>query len=848
MLWFSKTRLQRLIAAGCGFCFVATVIFSDQVAAQEDDDDEVTEGGEVSKEEPATAAATDGSPQIVDHSQTSFAVYRGDNFTVEVKVLGEDLQMKWIYAKEVICRTVTCSIDTASWDLGTGYLSFVTYNKKGSKFLRFRVRVLAPPEGYAPNRVQPDTVNEEVSEDQVTDGDLQVYTMKGRGFSYHRKKLQVVGPLPRSLEWKESLKTQKKTFMRFGRRGSEMHILGPQSQVRLKGTLAGRRALDLEKGSIRSRNLGNSQPRWSILVGDKWQIDPDVLGDVLVARGTGENPKVTLTVLRGQARVFVREEGAAGNGAKNDMVLPGKAFAVPQGVSVILPNASESHLVKFELPRAKSTGGFIINSTPEYVSSTGDFQSGKADGVLTNKTSIEYLESLTLAKQANAAGDHFVAIELLLPYLERVNKSYEASLAMGEAYKGIFVNSAALKFFKQAQAVDEREPAPLFFQGELAMTEFKWQEAIDFLKKAEDLDYPDEQTLNYYLGVAHFHLGERVAAKSAMSYSLWNQNDPTSNPSTTSSAKKFYNELNRFGWFDVRFAAGILTDNNILRMASANENSLPEGVVANSGTGYIGHAGFSVYPWRGDRGSFGLFFDIEKNGWLNASLKTLETIHQDLGLQLSLHFGQDNRRRPWFELNAVSKVAMIFVGEERAADQLVSHFSLGSPAFFDASIFARTVNLVDPLPGRDDVLDPTLWEVVEVSDRSNSQVSQGVGISPIDGENFSLRLSYEAGVVQFKDDFSKLDSYDSKLMGVLLTYHPGIRGDLGLGVDSLNRDFTESLDQRKDTRLSYSLGWKWHFTPSLSQLISGTVDKHKSSRDDMDYVKRVIGYRINLDF
>ena len=94
-------------------------------------------------------------PRIVAHSKLDFGAYKGDTVAVDVKTAGEKLEAKWIHEKETVCRARRCELDTSAWSLGTHKLVFVTFNEKGSLYLRYRVRIVAAPAGRKPTRVEP---------------------------------------------------------------------------------------------------------------------------------------------------------------------------------------------------------------------------------------------------------------------------------------------------------------------------------------------------------------------------------------------------------------------------------------------------------------------------------------------------------------------------------------------------------------------------------------------------------------------------------------------------------------------------------------------------------------------
>ncbi len=786
-------------------------------------------------DKPTTNAAL---PIIKAHSQLEFAVYKGDALTVEVQAEGEGIEAKWVRTRDTFCRALICEIDTSDWSLGTHKVVFVVFNGKGSLFLRYKVRVLASPAGRKPGRVKPELVTTagSTSIETVADSDMVVRTMTGRGYSYHRRKVQVVGPTPRNLEWAEKLRTQEGSALQFGRNGSDWHAIGPKSAVYLLATEGGRRAIVLKSGSVRSRQVQAAAPRWSIVVEDGGlQVDTDEYGDVLVTRNKDQS--ATVTVLRGHARVVMRgkDEKSVGSGATT--------MTLPHGSEATF-KAGENFAPPVLLPRAKRVGKLVGQTSPEYAPGRKIAAEHPGASLLGGKLPKKLSDAVSLANDAIARDDFFVAIEALQLFEADVLKDADASLAYGTALRGVFLYDAAAKYLEEAAKLAEADPRAPFQLGLMYLAAGEFDRAIEQFGVAEDRDYPGTQELDYYLGVAEYRKASPIAAKSHFTYALWHPDDEQ----RTESARDFYQRLHQDGWLDLRFGLKLLYDTNVLRGSDTAIKAA--GIDKNKSPGYRGGAGFTVFPYRGDFGYFALGFDGAMSGWTEAALKDLGTTEQVLTLGFGLKFGGEPGAPALVAIDAIGIAGTIAVGKERSNDQIGSIVSLGSPALWGLKLSSDSRLNSDPLPARADVYDPIMEEMVGATDRSNRRRAYILGLTPLAPAPgaFDLGLAVASAKVTFSGALREEEHYDELDVDVGTGYAPSLRSRYGLKLSQMTRSFKDSADGRKDSRLSVGLDWKYFYTTSLSHLIELTVDQHKSTRDENSYGRQMFAYGLNLVF
>ena len=831
----------------------------------------------------ASPSRADILPEIAAHSDKSFTVYQGDTVAVAVKTTSSEVEAKWFRGPTVFCRTLSCSIDTSHWEIGLHHLVFVVYNKAGSKFVRYHIRVVAAPESHRPQQVQPDMIPASDEAESANAYDLTVKSVHGRGYSYHQKKLQVLGPLPRALDWSESLRTNKFGGLDFGRVGVEAHTLAGGSAVRLMTTDLERRAIILKRGTLRSRSLGKAAPRWSVVVPDLVQIDTDADGDILVSRDDlkaftakapndddgeegeqptdqdspgdspdGEKPPasdkksktsaadlsnapVTITVLRGNARVFIRSR----SGGKGDDA--GSAVIIPAGLSVTLrPDENPSSL---GLPPLKATAALVAETSPQYLQ--GHWEEGVSNA-LAFTASAPKTKSLeeAMAKAAALRGDPILVLEVLLPKYADAKSSYQGQLALGEAYKALYLFEAAVTALKAAAALQPNAPEPLLLLGEMALLSQQWATAERYLSSARDKDAPDSQRLNYELGVAAFYAKDGSTAASAFDRALWVDDG---SPELALSARDFRQRTTPSRWYDLRAHGGLLYDSNLLHSDSLDPTTLGAGLKTKKGVGYVGAIGFSLWPWRTSGFSTEIAFDDGKTGYFTKSLGPLARIDQNLALRFRLGFGDGDGPQP-LALGLELFARSLAIGGQPAMDELGQVLSISSPAFFDLRLAIAPTNAVDPLPARAIIVDPLLWEVVTPGDRSSRLLYYSVGVTPLRGDHLRCDIDLSSGKTTYKSSYEAAESY--RLLGLKahFDYASTPRSIWSAGLGGTTRTFSTSDDHRKDTLMEFNAGWRWYFLPPLSQTLELGYDKQKSSRSVNGYKRQLLTYRFDWTF
>lgn len=805
-------------------------------------------------------AESAGLPEIVRHSDTDVTIYQGDLLTLEVQANGKDIEAKWMKSNAMFCRALACEIDTSNWSLGRHSVNFVVFNDAGSMFLRFNIMVLRSPSSHRPAKVRPQLVESTAGLESVNADDLSVKALSGRGFSYHQHKVQIVGPQPRALDWTERLRTQRRGILEFGRTGSEDHVLAGRSAAKLLKTDGDRRVILLKRGALRSRNLSSKNPRWSVLVGDWLQVDTDAKGDVLVSTVTDakdddddepeedeadaekaekkhviKTDSVTITVLRGNARVYLHRTGAG----KGDDA--GTAVVVEQGFSVTT-HPEDDTLDPPEIASARGMRSLVANTSPQYMPeqlSSGFLEGGAYLGV---KKAKSFAAALEAAQDFNAERDYFRAIEAMVPYWGDIKQTYAADMVLAEAYSEILQSELALTYLSAAADLEPNAAAPYFMMGRIQLLNRKWHAALESFNSAEARDYPDQQLLRYYQGVAAYNSHRASEANEAFTYVVW---DESGNPAVLAAAREFLGHVQSVSWYDLRLRAGLFYDSNILHSNSLKLSSLNQGLTTNRGAGYEGAAGLSLWPKRTENVKIEMAYDGGKDAYLVHSLSKLAVIQDQFAVNSEFLFGGVPEQK-WVGFGLDLFLHSEAIGGQRALDELGAVFVVGSQILYNLRFAYEVTNAVDPLPGRNIIVDPIRWEVVPSGDRSAELKYTDVSLLPLAGPTFQLGLGVRTGKVAYKSSYVDDEDFSDVGGRVQAVYVLSLRSKLLAGLTENARSFTRSDDGRKDKTYAVNAGWKWNFTTNVFQDLGLVYESQKSTRTVNTYKREFLSYSLNL--
>ncbi len=158
---------------------------------------------------------------------------------------------------------------------------------------------------------------------------------------------------------------------------------------------------------------------------------------------------------------------------------------------------------------------------------------------------------------------------------------------------------------------------------------------------------------------------------------------------------------------------------------------------------------------------------------------------------------------------------LVLLGEERAADILGIKFSLLSESLpFKPRIQMAYESMSDPLPGRDDRLDPVRFEPSVPSDRTATYTRYSLVTKPYTDALTTVSATGTYSVLTHKAEEVKIDDFKSIGINGTLAYRflPAVNFKLLWGWDQ--RTFVGSAS-RKDGISNFSFFSEYYFNPDF---------------------------------
>jgi len=802
---------------------------------EEKKDEDKPAGNTISGEEAAKAAL----PQLTYHTEQTISVYKGDLLVLEIEAQGEGIKYRWLRENKTLCREAVCEVDTAMLGSGKHSIVAVVYNRFGSSSVRFLLKVLQRPNNEPQVTVKPPSVKAENIEFIKFD-DLYVKGLIGIGYSYLASKVSVVGPLSVRLDWQEKLKSHSKGILKFGRPKTEEHYLMPNSVVALVKSNSGRRAMRLIQGTLRSRQIKEEKASFSTLVSDWLQIDPDLKADYIITRDDpNDESTVVLTVLRGNVRVF--QYKTLGNQPEGDMLVFPALSRVefkksnPVGIATrprskevtkVFPFTSSQYIQKGILKKPiKTKGGSFLSSNLK----------------IKMKASIE--EASKAARAALDENDPIVALENLLPVAKLGKKNTDYLQLMGITYYRLGLFDLASVYFAMVVKAKESWADPYYMQALIALENEKWADAEKLFGDADDRNYSNWQAMHYYMGVAQINQGENLSARNSFKYSLWGATSVELEVSTRNFLRKIADDRN----YGAIGSLGIGMDNNIYNWSDDLEFPT-ESLGGKSGNFYDAYGKLYYNGFSSDLGYFQIGYDIRKRGYTDSKLVAAETMVQHIYADWLLRIGDEGAPKATVEFGMMPYIKIIHIGEERAADIFAIKASVGSPKVVaNPTLMVDYQSFSDPLPTRDDILDPVKFEPVTAADRSGTYTKYGLQLTPADRGN--LKFNFYAGAFGFTHDDSQVKGDDFSGFHVKPDIDFRVTYRFFVSIDALyeSRTFPNYTDGRKDTVINAVPSFGYSFNPAFGNRIYYDYKTQTSSAEGYSHKRGIMAYEISLE-
>jgi len=777
-------------------------------------------------------------PRIRAHSKLRTSLFQGDQLTLKTKVTGDNLVYRWIRNYRTICRKDTCSFSTKKWGIGKQVITVVIYNRLESRTVNFFVKVLARPDDKKPEDITPKLVKPKETK-KIKKGDFSASALFGIGYSNVGRKVNVISALPASIRWNEKLRSHVKGLLTFGIKGTEQHVLMPKSIVSLSETSSGRRIIDLQRGEIRSRQLEATTPNWSILSGDWIQIDGDENTDIIVQRKNKTGTKIAVYVLRGSARVYYSNKV----GTEENSTTVSKSIIIPTGSQIRFIQGKKSS--RLYAPNSQTLVDIFSQSTPQYVPVVEGEKRKKPSAFITQNIREKRNQTLKSAIERGkilfSNKDYILVLENLLPLVDKANKNYEYSMLLAKTYRELGVFNPAIVFFNKAKRIEPTKPDASFELGVLYISARRWGLAADELKEALHLGYESNQLIQYYLGVAHFNMNQKLAARNHFKKALW---EPENDDLEISSIK-FMQLLKGQQKFGATLSMGFGKDSNVYRWGSDERTADYE---TESSLYYEGSATPFYRFYGGTDGEVKVGYDAVIRRYVDGSFRDVETLNQRLHLDWNLMLGFDKTHRPLFNLYFEPFIELFSYGSQRSADKFGYEIHTGFDQLWSKpTIKYFYASVTDPVPAYFDKLDPIRHEPAVASDRSGAETRFGLNQDLYDGMVFDLQSELSYGSFIHKASTVKADDFTHYGLDLMtqtkISHTMKILWDIAYHA----RSFKESEDSRKDTITGTNLAFRYYYSPSLFNDLRAEYTSQNSSSESHKYTRYDIGLFLTLD-
>jgi tetratricopeptide (TPR) repeat protein len=734
-------------------------------------------------------------PTIVTYSNPEIVVYQGDRIELVAEVTGDALTFRWMRFDDVVCKDALCKLDTSSWSLGEHKLTFIVFNSAGSQTVRYKIKVLARTENSRSVLVKPRIERTPKFIETIGGEDFYVESVRGIGYSYHHSKIQVVGDFRRQIFWNERLRSHPEGAIRFGLSTKEEHYLVPESQVGLYTTPNGRRGVQLQRGTLRSRNFAQEEPNWTITVSDWVQVDTDSKGDVIVALGKPQKGQVSITVLRGNARVILQPQALPDQTENKNIV---RTITVPTGSQIVVSRISTNESLL--QPYSKEISEVIVNSTPGWIDRK------KFKRALPN-------ESNTSIKDLLEASDYPLVIESLLGDGPS-DASFDKSYALARAYQGVYLYKTATKHFQDALRINANHAESHFNLGLMALDREEYKEAIKEFNNADDKGFQQQQLLDYYRGIATERESRNFAARNYFTRSLWKaQNDDLAN-----SSKEFLKDLRLRKKLDADLVAKGGIDNNPWH--TSPDNTLPNQYTERKSPYYEASASVTYRAFEDEGAFLGAGLDISRRQYLKPEVKDISPIYQNFYLEMGLRFDSESEpKERYFAFKVRPAVGIDFMGDKRSFDHIGATVGIEIPILpLEPSLEFQTTQYLDPIPTVNELFDPVSQKPLYVpSERTNRLTHYGLGLNLIDNHSQTLNFGYFYETLHMRR--VELYSDNFRRHKAVLRFQQGFnyRFYIVPEVQYWTTRYQDASPVRKDTRFTTNLKLRWHYIPALYQ-------------------------------
>lgn len=812
-------------------------------------------------------------PRLSSHTVTGFTFRVGERLSLMAKGMQKDLDYYWLKEGEVICEGPMCGFSTKGWSIGAHKITLLCLNQHGSLRLDYRLRAsltIERDKDWAP------PLSKKIENGKtVFMGDMFIRALRGDLFSFDGKKLTTVDSVTQRMSWYEDISTNSLTTAQFGISPVEEHFLLPRSRVHTFHLPMKRRAILLQYGTLRSRNLSKvGPPMWSIFVDDWLQVDSGRKGDVIVERASSNvNSAVRITALRGNVRVLFRNRQGVNSIKKSgESILYDKVIDEVGAISregefwkvYLTPTMSIELKKSYSRPpmihvaRAKSVTRVLSDTTPEYFYSKYwtkeelfKFEKDyKKDGRIPARiylnssfSVVEKLEdleaSVSLAKELISQDDFLGVLELLLPFAKmKISNRKEVLFLIGNAYLGIHKYNYAFYYLNLVKKVDPSDKRIDFQKAILYLLARRWKKASSQFEKIDTDDEVSLQRIYHYMGVTSFQEDSNFSALSNFSKSLYFEKDSL----LAYSSKEFIQLVEKKRLLETSIEILYYSDSNVYRISE--DHPYNDNIEHRSSNVVKIEVSMNYKAFQKDdkRIDLGINYDTRNYLLQSISLNHLE-IYSNIKVPLFTY--NDGKGNSYFSFRPS-------LSSKAVADATIDGFglslSLDLPDFIlSPELTYSTIQYLDKKVPQEPLFDPISEELGGSRFMATKINSYKLLLNVLENENSKFDTVFEFLSNSHRDISSRKDDYSDSIIELKYDYDISKPIVTRSRLSWLNRTFS-NRDDRSDSEISlygkviYKLSMLIHFS------LFCNVTQHNSSDELGDYEKNIIGLGGKISF
>lgn len=808
--------------------------------------------------------------KMIAHSPSQMEVTPGNRVQLEVKLKEEpDLSDSFLWTRndKILCRTPQCLIATRGWGVGDHRIHVqISRGDQIAEYV-FKLKLRFEHGDKKAQLLTPDLVPVSLDPHRIVSAKAFIQAVRGRGYARRLGVVNSVDLMAHALYFDEHLRTLADSVLQFGGIGESVFYLMPRSAAHLYSAKDGRKGIRLLYGAIRMRNLSAQRYwRWNLMFGDLKGVQligsPDA--DIFVnMRPPSLRPRRQISCLRGVCKLAIPDDFLKKPKDQRQLKFFGREqdgywlFHLLAGQTLMLDGGPRS----FFWPELSSPSPSGLDQMYELTTpiDQGDQKKQISDGpsaennglhligggfadkgsMLANgeaSSSFQGEKSLKRVAVAWQERDLLWAVQQLQAFPTSYKSDARFALVLGKMYLYLHHYGAAMKQLEQAVKSTRTRDRAYFYLGLCRLLRHEEDAALEAFSKVKQFDRKRMKRLEYYRGVAAFHLGEERSSKEAFELSLWDIQEKA----LLHSARDYLELLRRRKAWELELMSGLYADTNLFHSNKDNLEISEQGATEVSGRA----AWLKVHlagVWANTPGielKYGT--DLEYHAVNGPVLQEAGPSEVKMFAALKAHIG--HVKEPTSRVQVSPFIHRLGRGSRAAVDGygLNLHFEW-LESWFLPGIFYSNRQYFDPKPESFKGIDPLSVEPAGVHDLGAHIVVYGLSAWLRSREHQKAQVN-----LQWVDHRKSGAGYVyASYTGLRLVGDYEQRFSPQWGVTGSfryeGRQFTQSALGRSDTLLEAKGRGAWYISPSEACGLSLSYLVNQSSLSEWGYAKFVYG-------